>query len=174
MTFETELASGYNAARERLWPSKRTLRPAPGLRHPRAMKYWATPAVIEIVRFRGGWRPRHEDERQIGEMLREAVHRIRFRGISIATIQQEAAAMFDLEAAELLPQRRTKRYAIPRLLAMCLCRNLTPFGTAHIGREFKRDHASVYHAAEKYGEMVAAVTGVPMPRVLSDHFRRHL
>ena len=54
---------------------------------------------------------------------------------------------FSLRPIDLRSRRRSKNVAVPRQLAMYLCRNLMKASFPHIGELFGRDHSTVIHAA---------------------------
>jgi chromosomal replication initiator protein len=53
---------------------------------------------------------------------------------------------FSLRPADLRSKRRSKNVAVPRQLAMYLCRKLMGASYPHIGELFERDHSTVIHA----------------------------
>ena len=53
---------------------------------------------------------------------------------------------FSLRPNDLRSKRRSKNVAMPRQLAMYLCRNLMKVSFPHIGELFGRDHSTVIHA----------------------------
>ncbi|HHX73671.1 MAG TPA: chromosomal replication initiator protein DnaA [Firmicutes bacterium] len=70
--------------------------------------------------------------------------------ITIETIQKETASHFALKPEELKAKKRTKNVALPRQIAMYLCRELTDASLPKIGEEFGgRDHTTVMHAHKK-------------------------
>lgn len=65
----------------------------------------------------------------------------------VSEIQAEVACHFGLTVADLLSERRSRRFARPRQFAMYLCRELTNKSLPEIGRRFgSRDHTTVMHA----------------------------
>ena len=53
---------------------------------------------------------------------------------------------FSLRLSDLQSKRRSKNVAVPRQLAMYLCRRLLKASFPHIGELFGRDHSTVIHA----------------------------
>lgn len=75
---------------------------------------------------------------------------------SVATIKRLVAAAFDVPVDIMASRHRTRRYAVPRMVAMALVRDLC-LGMSYpaIGRLFgKRDHTSVMHAARSIASLV--------------------
>ena len=67
--------------------------------------------------------------------------------ITIADIKSAVASHFDLPPVAMVSQRRNRREARPRQIAMALARDFTPHSYPVIGREFGgRDHTTVMHA----------------------------
>lgn len=67
--------------------------------------------------------------------------------LTVAEIQREVAAFFDIPAIEMVSARRFRSVARPRQVAMTLCRDLTPKSLPDIGLRFGgRDHTTVIHA----------------------------
>ena len=69
---------------------------------------------------------------------------------TVAAIQEEVARYYMLPTIEMRSQRRARRVARPRQIAMYLCRELTEHSLPNIGRLFGgRDHSTVMHAIRK-------------------------
>ncbi|MDE0423607.1 MAG: chromosomal replication initiator protein DnaA [Candidatus Poribacteria bacterium] len=65
-------------------------------------------------------------------------------------IQTAVADYFDIEAADLVSQKRTRGLAYPRQVAMYLCRELTQMSYANIAQAFNREnHTTVIHACKQ-------------------------
>jgi len=70
--------------------------------------------------------------------------------ISIKLIQDYIGKQFKIQPAELKGKKRDANIALPRQIAMYLCRELTTHSLPEIGREFGgRDHTTVIHAYNK-------------------------
>jgi hypothetical protein len=181
MTFEADIAREYRARRERLWPSKRTLRPAPKVvaeaqlfttreRRDRPI-VWSEPKVYELKYDRAArWRPAMAAVTL--ECLRTAVERIMTDKPTVARIQREVATAFNFDHVMLLARCRRKAESRARLYAMALCRNLTDWSLGRIGHEFARDHSCVHNAMVNHGRLISSLTGVPMPPPIYDPTKR--
>jgi chromosomal replication initiator protein len=70
------------------------------------------------------------------------------REISVEHIQKTICSHFNLRIADLKSKRRSKNIALPRQLAMYLCRKYTSTSFPTIGTMFGgRDHSTVIHAS---------------------------
>jgi chromosomal replication initiator protein len=68
--------------------------------------------------------------------------------VSFDSISRAVCERFAIRPSELRSRRRTQQVAVPRQLAMYLCRRLTPASYPRIGELFGRDHSTVIHATE--------------------------
>jgi chromosomal replication initiator protein len=76
-------------------------------------------------------------------------------GISIDQIQQAVAAHYRLRVDELTSKSNTRQIAVPRQVAMYLCKRLTKHSFPEIGREFgNKHHTTVIHSVEKIEALV--------------------
>ncbi|WP_124726253.1 chromosomal replication initiator protein DnaA [Staphylospora marina] len=89
------------------------------------------------------------------EALKDIMPRSRPKVVSIQDIQQEVSNYYRLRIEDLKSKKRTKSVALPRQIAMYLCRELTDHSLPKIGEDFGgRDHTTVIHAHEKISRMV--------------------
>ena len=86
------------------------------------------------------------------ELAKEALKDLlaaQHKQISIDNIQKTVADFYRIKLADLLSKKRTRMYARPRQIAMCLARELTQLSLPEIGLEFGgRDHSTVLHACK--------------------------
>jgi chromosomal replication initiator protein len=82
-------------------------------------------------------------------MLRSARPSISFDQIAVAVSDH-----FSLRPTDLRSKRRSKNVAVPRQLAMYLCRRLMSASFPHIGELFGRDHSTVIHAVNVTGRRI--------------------
>ena len=69
--------------------------------------------------------------------------------VSIENIQKTVADFYRIKVADLLSKKRTRIFARPRQIAMCLARELTQFSLPEIGTAFGgRDHTTVMYACK--------------------------
>jgi chromosomal replication initiator protein len=69
--------------------------------------------------------------------------------VSIENIQKTVADYYRIKLFDLLSKKRTRIFARPRQIAMCLARELTQLSLPEIGNAFGgRDHSTVLHACK--------------------------
>ena len=75
--------------------------------------------------------------------------------VTIDEIIHFTCDFYHISSNELMGKKRTKNIALPRQVAMYLCRELTGNTYPHIGMAFNgRDHTTVMHACEKITNMM--------------------
>ena len=63
------------------------------------------------------------------------------------------AQQYDTSPEELRGKRRSQEIALPRQIAMYICRKMTSLSTTNIGKAFGgRDHTTVMHGCDKIAE----------------------
>lgn len=76
-------------------------------------------------------------------------------GITIEQIQQAVASHYRLRVDELTSKSNARQIAVPRQVAMYLCKRLTKHSFPEIGREFGgKHHTTVIHSVEKIEALV--------------------
>jgi len=66
--------------------------------------------------------------------------------VTFSTIQKTVAEHYDIRLADMTSNRRPREIAVPRQVAMYLCRQMTRSSLPHIANAFGRTHATVLHA----------------------------
>jgi chromosomal replication initiator protein len=79
-------------------------------------------------------------------LLRHMLDKETTQAPSVDSIQKTVAEHFDLRLSDMTSKRRPQSVALPRQVAMYLCRTLTPHSLPTIGEAFGRNHATVIHA----------------------------
>lgn len=70
--------------------------------------------------------------------------------MTIESVQKQVAQYFDIKISALRAKGRTQEIAIPRQIAMYLCREFTQQSLSEIGKKFGgRNHTTVIHACRK-------------------------
>jgi len=70
--------------------------------------------------------------------------------ISSSYIQETVAKYFNIDAKDLIGNKRSADVVFPRQIAMYLCRNIPQLSLPQIGKDFgNRDHTTVLHACNK-------------------------
>lgn len=92
-------------------------------------------------------------------LLRHAAARQSRQAPSFEQIQKIVADYYDLRLADLTGRRRMASVALPRQVAMYLCRTLTPHSFPSIGESFGRNHATVLHACRLVDRKIKSDAG---------------
>lgn len=83
------------------------------------------------------------------EVLQNVLRERTDRAITIESIQKAVCEFYHIRPTELRSKRRTRTVAVPRQIAMYLCRRYTDASFPVIGDRFGgRDHSTVIHAAQ--------------------------
>jgi chromosomal replication initiator protein len=75
-------------------------------------------------------------------------------GVTFDEIAVVVCDHFSLRPSDLRSKRRSKNVAVPRQLAMYLCRRLLNASFPHLGELFGRDHSTVIHAVNVTGRRI--------------------
>jgi chromosomal replication initiator protein len=76
------------------------------------------------------------------------------RAITIETIQKVVADFYNLKVADLKSKTNSRNIAVPRQIAMYLCKQLTKASLPEIGREFGgKHHTTVMHSVNKINDL---------------------
>lgn len=89
-------------------------------------------------------------------VLRDLISDATATQISIATIIAATAEYFETSVEELRGPGKTRAVAMPRQIAMYLCRELTDLSLPKIGQAFGRDHTTVMYAEKKIRKEMAS------------------
>jgi chromosomal replication initiator protein len=74
--------------------------------------------------------------------------------VTIEMIQKHVADYYNLKLADLKSRNNSKSVAMPRQIAMYLCKSLTHASLPEIGRSFGgKHHSTVIHSIRKVDEM---------------------
>jgi chromosomal replication initiator protein len=77
------------------------------------------------------------------------------RRITVENIQKAVAAFYKIRVSEMKSKSRLSVYAVPRQVAMYLCRELTKQSLPAIGTQFGgKDHTTVLHACNKIKKQI--------------------
>lgn len=74
--------------------------------------------------------------------------------VSISVIQKNTADFFDVRLTDMTSRHRAQNIALPRQIAMYLCRRLTHASFPEIGTAFGKTHATVFHACRKIDKKI--------------------
>jgi chromosomal replication initiator protein len=96
-------------------------------------------------------------DRSLAEIvLRDLIADASTTQISIATIIAATSEYFEITMEELRGPAKTRAIAMPRQIAMYLCRELTDLSLPKIGQAFGRDHTTVMYAERKIKKEMAS------------------
>lgn len=79
-------------------------------------------------------------------LLRDILDEEKQEELSFARIQRTVAEHYDVRLADMSSKRRPRSIAVPRQVAMYLCRRFTQSSLPEIGNAFDKTHATVLHA----------------------------
>ena len=84
----------------------------------------------------------------VAEQLKGAIDREARAETTMQDIQRVVAEQFDLRLSDMTSRERTQNIAMPRQIAMYLCRCLTRRSLPEIARAFDKTHATVVHSCK--------------------------
>ena len=111
-------------------------------------------ALIRLVSYAsvtGSAVTRETTERLLAPLLDEEIRGL----ITVDQIQRAVAEFYDIRLADMTSKRRPHNIALPRQVAMFLCRRLTEFSLPTIAEYFSRNHATVLHAVSTVDRKMA-------------------
>ncbi len=79
-------------------------------------------------------------------LLRDTLEQEKQGDLTFAGIQRVVAEHYDIRFSDMMSSRRPRSIAVPRQVAMYLCRRMTPFSLPDIAAAFEKTHATVLHA----------------------------
>ena len=82
----------------------------------------------------------------VESLLRDLLDKNVQPAVTIENIQRSVAASFDVRMADMTSKCRTQNIALPRQVAMYLCRTLTSASLPEIGAAFGKTHATVLYS----------------------------
>lgn len=106
-------------------------------------------ALIRVAAYASFYQ-REVDVETAATILADMLPQKKQTKITIPVIQKVVANYFNLRPDDLRAKKRSRNVALPRQIAMYLCRELTDTSLPRIGEAFGgRDHTTVIHACEK-------------------------
>jgi chromosomal replication initiator protein len=89
------------------------------------------------------------------DALRHLIDDNNHEGLTIERISKLVASQYKMSLEELKSKNNARQIAVPRQVAMYLCKRLTKHSFPEIGREFGgKHHTTVMHSVEKIGELI--------------------
>ena len=89
-------------------------------------------------------------------LLQNLIKREKKEPVSISAIQRNVADYFDIRMTDMSSKHRSQGVALPRQVAMYLCRSLTSASLPEIGAAFGKTHATVMHACRRITHKMSA------------------
>ena len=84
------------------------------------------------------------------DSLSQLMSSLEVRRITPELIIQEIGKQYGVEPDDIISKKRSRDIALPRQIAMYLCRDMTHLSTTNIGKAFgDRDHTTVLHSLDK-------------------------
>jgi chromosomal replication initiator protein len=80
-------------------------------------------------------------------LLRDTIEQEKTSELSFADIQKVVAEHYDVRFADMTSKRRPRSIAVPRQVAMYLCRRMTNSSLPDIATAFDKTHATILHAS---------------------------
>ncbi len=93
-------------------------------------------------------------------LLRDLLDKERQDDIHFDDIQKAVADYFDIRLSDLSSKRRPRSVALPRQVAMYLCRRLTRSSLPEIATSFGKTHATVLHACRSIQNRISVDDGL--------------
>ncbi|MCP9494647.1 MAG: chromosomal replication initiator protein DnaA [Pyrinomonadaceae bacterium MAG19_C2-C3] len=101
------------------------------------------------------------------DAIRNITEETKPEGITVERIQRAVASHYRLKLDDLLSKNNSRHIAVPRQVAMYLCKKLTKYSFPEIGRQFSgKHHTTVIHSVEKIEALINKDTN--FHRVVSD------
>ncbi len=83
---------------------------------------------------------------KLENLLRDTLDQTQPNHVTFEGIQRAVAEYYDIRLADMTSRKRPQDIALPRQVAMYLCRTLTSQSLPSIGNAFGRNHATILHA----------------------------
>ncbi|EIQ01180.1 chromosomal replication initiator protein DnaA [Opitutaceae bacterium TAV1] len=111
-------------------------------------------ALLKVASY-GSLTGRAVDIPTVENLLKDALMEQAQNALTIEVIQKKVMEHFQLRPGDMTSKRRPNNIAIPRQIAMWLCRQLTRHSLQDIGDAFGgRDHGTVIHAGKAVENMI--------------------
>ena len=82
------------------------------------------------------------------------------RVVTPSIVMDVVSKKYGVTVDDLLSKKRNREIAVPRQIAIYICRELTDLSTTNIGKEFGgRDHTTVMHSCDKVSEQIKSEYG---------------
>ena len=95
----------------------------------------------------------------VEHLLRDLIDQEQHEALTTETIQRAVAEYYDIRLGDMTGRQRPAAIALPRQVAMYLCRTLTNQSLPTIAEGFGRNHATVMHACRVVTDRMKTDTG---------------
>ncbi len=102
-------------------------------------------ALTRVISY-GALQGRPLTLQDVEPLLRDMVDQDRMEALTFEQIMKTVADHFDVRLVDMSSKRRPQAIALPRQVAMYLCRSLTSASLPEIGGAFGKTHATILHA----------------------------
>ncbi|MBN1556643.1 MAG: chromosomal replication initiator protein DnaA [Lentisphaerae bacterium] len=102
-------------------------------------------ALVRVISY-ASLTGRDLDIDTLRHLLRDSLEQEKQQELTFNSIQRAVAEHFDVRIADMSSKRRPRAVAVPRQVAMFLCRRLTRGSLPEIAHAFDKTHATVLHA----------------------------
>ena len=93
---------------------------------------------------------------RLQDLLKDLLEQERQATVTFDVVQRAVAEHFDVRLADMTSKRRPQAIAMPRQVAMYLCRQFTAASLPEIANAFSKTHATVLHACRAVEKRIAA------------------
>jgi chromosomal replication initiator protein len=100
----------------------------------------------------------------VENLLKDTLDKEQTQQVSVDLIQRTVAEHYDVRLSDMSSKRRQRSVALPRQVAMFLCRKMTPHSLPDIANSFGKTHATILHAYRSIDKKMGA----------DDSFRREV
>lgn len=110
-------------------------------------------ALIKVITFQSFT----ETELSISDvenLLKDVIDKESTVDLNFGTIQKIVAEFFDIRLSDMTSTKRPRSIAVPRQIAMYLCRDLTRASLPEIGNAFGKTHATIIHACKTVENLI--------------------
>ena len=108
-------------------------------------------ALIRVVSY-SSLTGRPISRETVEHLLRSTLDQEQHDALTIEVVQRTVAEYYDIRLGDMTSRQRPQSIALPRQVAMYLCRVMTPHSLPAIGNAFGRNHATVIHACRLVGD----------------------
>ena len=110
-------------------------------------------ALIKVITFQS-FTEQELSVSEVKNLLKDVIDKESTVDLNFGTIQKTVAEFFDIRLADMTSTKRPRSIAVPRQIAMYLCRDLTRASLPEIGNAFGKTHATIIHACKTVENLI--------------------